>query len=616
MDDFTREEMEQLMAVFRDQSLELLDGMSQDLLLLEADGRDAEAMSRLRRAIHTIKGDSACIGLGGISELSHKLEDLLDAILNGNVGFEAEVVNLLLGCLDETRLAVSGSAVEDIAAEPLAELMASIAGMEELFENRNKPGESETRKPVGNRIGVEAAEKAKPRKEASHKESNQQAENQKEASQKAGSQKVGSQKEASQRRGPDYVRVEAARIDALLNLAGEMVIARSGMSQIATELERAFPKSELTLRMGGAGVQMGKLISELQKSVLKMRMVTIDHVFRRFARPMRELAAERDKLVEFEVSGGETELDRTLVDLIYEPLLHLLRNAVDHGLESQTQREAAGKPAAGKIRMRAYHEGYQVIVDVSDDGRGIDINSVKKMAVESGGITGAEAERMSDEEAVELVFLAGLSTAKEITRVSGRGIGASAVKSVVEELRGSIGVKTEAGAGTTFTLRMPLTLAIIKALLFKAGGQLLALPLLTVKEVARIKAADIVCLDGFESFRLRERFISIVRPRAALGTERRRGGSGAALREEAAQILVIVAEAAGRKFGVVADELIGEQELVIKPLSSEWLQNEALAGASILGDGRVALIVDAAELLRKAIKHERGKGLDKYAAGQ
>jgi two-component system chemotaxis sensor kinase CheA len=584
------------MAVFRDQALELLDGMSQDLLLLEADGQDAEAMSRLRRAIHTIKGDSACIGLGGISELAHKLEDLLDVILSGNIGFEPEVVNLLLGSLDETRLAVSGGAVsgamvEDIAAEPLAELLASIASVEELFGNRNKKSGPETREPVSKKSDYEVSEKAKPRKEAS-------------------------QKASGQRRGPDYVRVEAARIDALLNLAGEMVIARSGMSQIATELERAFPKSELALRMGGAGAQMGKLISELQKSVLKMRMVTIDNVFRRFARPMRELAAERDKLIEFEVSGGETELDRTLVDLIYEPLLHLLRNAVDHGLESQKDREAAGKPAAGKIRMRAYHEGYQVVVDVSDDGRGIDIGSVKKMAVEAGGITEAEAERMTDEEAVELVFLAGLSTAKEITRVSGRGIGASAVKSVVEELRGSIGVKTEAGAGTTFTLRMPLTLAIIKALLFKAGGQLLALPLLTVKEVARIKATDIICLDGFESFRLRERFISIVRPRAALGTERRRGGSGAALREELAQILIIVAEAAGRKFGVVADQLLGEQELVIKPLSSEWLQNEALAGASILGDGRVALILDAAELLRKAIKHERGKGQNKYAARQ
>ena len=562
------------MAVFRDQALELLECMSQDLLVLEADGKDGEAMARLRRAVHTIKGDSACIGLVGITELAHRLEDLVDMIRLGNIGFEAGVVNLVLAGLDGMRIAVGGAQVEDIAAETLAGLLGQIASVEERCGRKNDEGARKDETPTAK----EAQGGAKDRKEA------------------------------KQKRGPDYVRVEAARIDALLNLAGEMVIARSGMSQIAAELEVAFPKNEVAARLAGAGMQMGKLISELQKSVLKMRMVTIDHVFRRFARPMRELAAERDKLIEFEVSGGETELDRTLVDLIYEPLLHLLRNAVDHGLESRNEREEAGKPSAGKISMRAYHEGYQVVVEVSDDGRGIDLASVKARAVEAGRITAGQAERMTGVEAVELVFLSGLSTAKEITRVSGRGIGASAVKSVVEELRGSIGVKTDWGQGTTFTLRMPLTLAIIKALLFKAGGQLFALPLMTVREVARIKPSEVVLLDGFESFRLRNRFISIVRPRAVLGSERRRGGSGAALREDPTQLLVVVVEAAGRRFGVLADQLMGEQELVIKPLSSEWLQNEALAGASVLGDGRVALIVDAGELLGKAIKHERGKG--------
>jgi two-component system chemotaxis sensor kinase CheA len=585
MDDFTNEEMEQLMAVFRDQSLELLEGMTQDLLILEADGKDAEAMVRLRRAVHTIKGDSACVGLDGITQLAHRLEDLIDMIRLGNIGFEAGVVNLALESLDEIRLAVGAPQVRDVEAQTLARLSRGIASIEELCGGKGETG------------GAEAGAKGGEPESAGESADNEAADN----------------RDAKQRRGSNYVRVEAARIDALLNLAGEMVITRSVMSQVASELEHAFPKNETVLRLGGASVQLGKLISELQKSALKMRMVTIDHVFRRFARPMRALAAERGKLIELEVSGGETELDRTLVDLIYEPLLHLLRNAVDHGLESPDQREAAGKPPAGKIKMRAYHEGNQVVVEVGDDGRGIDLASVKARAVEVGQITKAEAARMTDDEAVGLVFLAGLSTAKEITKVSGRGIGTSAVKSVIEELRGSIAVETRPGAGTTFVLRMPLTLAIIKALLFKASGQLFALPLLTVREVARIKASEIIHLDGFESFRLRDRFISIVRPRAVFGVERRRGGSGAAMREAPKQMLVIVLEVTGKRFGVVADQLIGEQELVIKPLSSEWLQNDALAGASVLGDGRVALIVDAGELFRKAIKYERVKGKVKEA---
>jgi two-component system chemotaxis sensor kinase CheA len=587
MEDFTKEEVEQLMAVFRDQSLELLEGMSQDLLILEADGSDSEAMIRLRRAVHTIKGDSACVALDGITQLAHRLEDLIDMIRLGNIGFE--VVNLVLESLDEIKLAVGAAQVRDITEQTLERLLRSIANVEEACGKKGEKNDAE--------ISTQAA------KDDEREASRESADN----------REAGDNKETKQKRGANFVRIEAARIDALLNLAGEMVITRSVMTQVASELERAFPKNETVTRLSGASTQLGKLISELQKSALKMRMVTIDHVFRRFARPMRSLAVERGKLAELEVSGGETELDRTLVDLIYEPLLHLLRNAVDHGLESQDEREASGKPATGKIKMRAYHEGNQVVVEVSDDGRGINLASVKSKAVEVGQITADEAEQMTDDEAVGLVFLAGLSTAREITSVSGRGIGASAVKSVIEELRGSISVKTELGAGTTFVLRMPLTLAIIKALLFKASGQLFALPLLTVREVARIKASEIIYLDGFESFRLRDRFISLVRPRAVFGVERRRGGSGAAMREEAREALVIVLEVTGKRFGVVADQLMGEQELVIKPLSSEWLQNEALAGASVLGDGRVALIVDAGELFRKAIKYERIKGKVKEA---
>lgn len=580
MDDLTRAELDQLLAVFRDQSLQILEEMGTDLLALESSRADAEAMTRLRRGAHTIKGDSACVDLDGVTRVAHKIEDVFDAVLRGQIKFDRRSVDVILKSLDAVKTAIGGAEVSDVAAESVNELVDALTAIEKTGGTTMSANSSDDHK--GELLQLpEASFRSEGEPPSKH------------------------------RRG--FVRVDAEKIDTLLNLAGEMVIARSVMSQLGPELELAIPRNEMVERFSGASNQMGKLIAELQKSVLKMRMVAIDHVFRRFARPMRELAAQRGKEVELQISGGETELDRALVDIVYEPLLHLLRNAVDHGLETMEDRRNAGKPEAGRIAMRAYHEGNQVVVEVSDDGRGIDPAAVKRRAVEVGAITKQDAERMTDEDAVELIFLQGLSTARELTQLSGRGIGAAAVKAAIEQLRGTVAVKSEVGSGTCFTLRMPLTLAIIKALLFTASGQLFALPLLAVSEIARAEGSDIVHLDGIENYRLRGRFISLVRPGVVLSFDRRRGGSGAALRSEAKHFFVVVLAAGDKKYGVVADELLGEQELVIKPLDSRWVQNDALAGASVLGDGRVVLIMDAEMVFRKAIKYERGKGNNREA---
>jgi two-component system chemotaxis sensor kinase CheA len=733
MDDLSKEELEQLLGVFREQALTVLEDMSQDILTLEHNHGDAEAMARLRRSAHTIKGDSACIGLDGITEVSHRMEDLIEGVRENKLVIDAPLVNVLLQALDEMRSAIGADTVRDVLPEALERVLTAIAEIEE--RQQPPPGH-----PHGPESGPEAPEHVEQQSagllEPSIHLPGQQADAQPEPEPESevnrlvlqealveiikgciddgrqvylqvatrpwadaisvalGEQdcpvsllfevrpKDGSDEAASlilstslapeammgwlltsigdsagrgallnklfwmqpgidglrmvavkppprprtaarpvvpaeapgQRRSAEYVRVEATRIDTLLNLAGEMVIARSAMNQIMPDIETAFPKNDLVARFSAASLQMGKLIAELQKSVLKMRMVMIDNVFRRFNRPMRELAAEKGKLVELEISGGETELDRTLVDLVYEPLLHLLRNAVDHGLESAEERQAAGKPRAGRIRMRAYHEGNQVVVEVSDDGRGIDVGRLKSKAVEMGQLKQSDADHMSDDSALDLTFMPGLSTATEITTVSGRGIGASAVKSFVEELRGSLSVKTEAGVGTTFSLRMPLTLAIIKALLFNVFGQTFALPLLVVSEVARVKDQEMIYLDEFESFRLRDRFLSVVRPGRVFGFDRRVGGKGAPMRGTTESFFVIVVTAGGRRFGIAADSLIGEQELVIKPLDTEWVQNEALAGASLLGDGRVVLILDAGAVFRKALKWEHSRGLVQVGA--
>ncbi len=588
MDELSREELDQLMSVFRDQALGIIEEMIQDLLLLEGDRIDDGAINRLRRAAHTIKGDAACIGLDAITEIAHRLEDLIDAIISGGSSFDADVVNIALRCLDEIQAAIGGETVEDLTEQRLSKLLNGIREVEAL-RSAVPPDESTSQSDEET-----AGETEHPGWEAAA-----------ERRTGSGDRRVQAPDRQTSKQGRDYVRVEAARIDALLNLAGEMVIARSTLSQAASDVEQTLAKSELSDRLVTASSQMGKFIAELQKSVLKMRMVTIDQVFRRFGMPMRELAVERGKQVDLEMSGGDTELDRTLVDLIYEPLLHLLRNAVDHGLESPDEREAAGKPRTGKIKMRAYHEGNQVVVEVSDDGRGVDAPALKAKAVECGQLSSEAAAQMSDEAAMDLMFIQGVTTAKEISMVSGRGIGAAAVKSVVEELRGTIGVRSEPGQGATFVLRMPLTLAIIKALLFSAGGQLFALPLLVVAEVCRGLSTDIVTFDGHESFRLRERFVSVVRPSRVLSYAEKRFEYGGGIRLGSGELFIIVATAGGKKFGIMAETLLGEQEIVIKPLDSQWVENETLAGASVLGDGSVVLILDAGALFRKAVRYEQ-----------
>jgi two-component system chemotaxis sensor kinase CheA len=679
MDDLTKDELDQLMGVFRDQAISILDEMTQDLLTLEADQSDTDALARLRRGAHTIKGDAACIGLEGITDLAHRLEDIFDQVIGGTLSFQPTVVNVFLEGLDEMRAAIVADPVQDVTAVTLSRMADAVESLrsdhrtEETGDDRVALSDADLATPTegfaylspdeidrvrmsswaGELVymitdengwtGGDLASIAGPDSQLAVISSPEQERNGHvlvatmlspeglrawlkgrqlgsglsvsriellDGSRVRlspvvlvdGDKSTPTKGPMAARRLADYVRVEAARIDALLNLAGEMVIARSVMNQVVPDLEQAFPKNELVTRFSGASLQLGKLIAELQKGVLKMRMVTIDNVFRRFSRPMRELAADRGKLVELEISGGDTELDRTLVDLIYEPLLHLLRNSVDHGIESPEEREASGKARTGKIRMRAYHEGNQVVVEVSDDGRGVDVAALRARAVESGKLAANEAAILSDDDALELMFLEGLSTARELTRVSGRGVGASTVKSVVEELRGSISVNSEPGAGTTFALRMPLTLAIIKALLFSVGDQLFALPLLAVSEVALASPNGTIYLDGFESFRLRDRFISVVRPGLVMGFQ-----TYADLNTQK-NFFVVIVGIGGRRFGIAADTLMGEQELVIKPLDSEWVQNEALAGASVLGDGRVVLILDAASMLRKAIRFERSKG--------
>jgi two-component system chemotaxis sensor kinase CheA len=389
------------------------------------------------------------------------------------------------------------------------------------------------------------------------------------------------------------LRVETARIDAVMNLVGELIIGKSMLQRTITEFERRYPKEPLRGRLSDALAFQSRVLDELQKSVMKIRMVPVEQLFRRFPRIVRDIARLRNKDIVLDVSGQNTDLDKSILDALGEPLAHLVRNAADHGIESPADRLAAGKPARGTIHLNAYHEGDQVVIEVSDDGMGLDREKIVRRAVERGIFTAEEALRLSESEALQLIFKPGFSTKDEITEISGRGVGLDVVKSVLESMKGFVEVMSEPGRGTTFKLLVPLTLASIQALLFRVDGRLYAVPLASVVEITRITPEEIHVVNDREVVQLRKQILTLVRL----------GRNGAAPpREKPKRIFVVVVGVAGRRFGLVVDSLMGEEELVIKPLEDQLIASPLISGASILGDGTVVMILNMAALMPRVPK--------------
>jgi two-component system chemotaxis sensor kinase CheA len=380
----------------------------------------------------------------------------------------------------------------------------------------------------------------------------------------------------------NILRVEAGRIDNVLNLVGELIIGKSMLQQALSEFSKRYPKELLRGKFADAMGFQARVLNDLQRSVMKIRMVPVEQLFRRFPRMVRDVARQCDREVELVLSGQETDLDKGILDAIAEPLTHLVRNAVSHGIESPEERIRLGKPARGMVRLNAYHQGNQVIVEVSDDGRGIDAQKIRAKAVQLGMTTAGDAGRLSEAEAVQFIFKPGFSTAEQVTEVSGRGVGMDVVQSVLQRLKATISVETHPGQGATFRLKLPLTLAIIKALLFWVEQRLYAVPLNAVVEIARTTESEVHQVENYEVLQLRNQVLPVVRlGRAMADTDH--GGR---------KLFVLVITVAEKKFGLIVDALEGEEELVIKALDDQTFSTDLVAGASILGDGRVVLILN------------------------
>jgi two-component system chemotaxis sensor kinase CheA len=674
----------ELRALFFESANEILQSLNEAGLELEARPSDEEVIRRIRRAVHTLKGDSAACGFHKLSELAHELEDVLtpevaqargaelaelvlaaadsfgamltsyqrrkeppavdalhgmirklleapdsrktagsvesqvpaqfawteyeqlmisEAVHRGEIVYNvalridpnslmrAAAFQLIRNVLHGSGTVIALRPEDNVAAATVEVVEAALASSqpeEKLLQRCRIPSivsdvrleraaETPEHELLGDLLEAQAAKLAAGAA----------------AAEGALAISPGVSGSAATAVAESTLRVDATRIDAVMNLVGELIIGKSMLNRTLTEFDQKHARDPLRAKLADAMAFQARILDELHKCVLKIRMVPVEQLFRRFPRVVRDVAKQCGKDVALDLSGQNTDLDKGILDALAEPLMHLVRNAVDHGIEAADERLTAGKAARGTIYLNAYHQGTQVVIEVRDDGRGIDPAQLRARAVEKKILEPEEAKRLTDQDALNLIFESGFSTASEVTEVSGRGIGMDVVRTVLDRLKGTVQVSSKLGRGTTIQLRAPLTLASIQTLLFRVGGRLFAVPLSSVVEITRITDPEIHRVDQREVLRLREQILTLVR---LDHLSRLRSIDTQPVRKKH---FVIVIGAAEKRFGLLVDSLVGEEELVIKALPSEIISSDLVSGASILGDGTVVLILNVPAVLSR-----------------
>lgn len=651
----SNEEIAALKETFRAQTEELLEGYGRYVLELEHGKQPADTLKAIQRVVHTIKGDSMSLEFHKLAELAHRLEDQLDALRKSDSRVTRPQIDLLLACgdmmtillrgycagpskppvdiaplcskLDETFVGAMAASPGEPAAkryrltipfarkcqmhsagaflirrrlEPLARIREVDPDPESsaiekascwilIVETAARP---EALKRAGRVPGISCRVKIELQKVARPDTPPLEAGALEAAAESGGSlnEEASGSAHFTGPTSSEQLRMEVGKIDRIMNLVGELVIGRSMVSQALSELSGA-EEAALT-RLNAANNFLEQTLTELQSVVLKIRMVPVDHVFRRFPRVVRDLANNAGKNIELEIQGASTELDKSIVDALHEPLLHLVRNGIDHGLESPQERAGAGKPPVGRLTLAAYYEGNHVHILIEDDGRGIDIERIRRRAVAVGMAEPHEVELLTRDEVLQFLYQQGFSTRENVSTVSGRGIGMDVVWKTIEGLKGTIEIETEEGRGTRFLIRLPLTLAILRAILVEAAGITFAVPLSGVSEIVRLFYNDTESVLGGEVVRLRDQVVPLVDLKEALDLE---AGAG----EKASRAFVLLVGESDRKIGLLVDDLHGEHELVVKPMEDPLVKSPGIAGASILGDGKVVLILNVRELTKR-----------------
>jgi two-component system chemotaxis sensor kinase CheA len=675
----------ELRSLFFESAAELLQTINDAGLKLEKHPADEELLRSLRRAIHTLKGDSAACGFYKLSEIAHELEDVVSLQISQHQG--VELAEVIFSAVDTFQNMLNAYQRQIEPPAPAA-LRGLIHGLLESPESKKAPSDS---RPVtvpanfnwgeyerlmisearlgGNNVynialridpnsamraaafqlvrnvlhacgtvialspednlaaaKVEIVEAAlastHPIDHVSHRcripsivsevrienaAQDQGAEHQLlgdilEAQAADHASRPDSSAENKGQNGASAVaalaesslRVEASRIDVVMNLVGELIIGKSMLNRTLAEFDVQHARDPVRAKLAETLAFQSRILDELHKCVLKIRMVPVEQLFRRFPRVVRDVAKLCGKDIALEVAGEHTDLDKSILDALAEPLTHLVRNAVDHGIEPAEERVAGGKPARGTVYLNAYHQGTQVVIEIRDDGRGIDLELIRAQAIRSGLHKKEDANRLTEQDVLNLIFEPGFSTATEITEVSGRGVGMDVVRTVLDRLKGTVHVASEKNKGTTMLLRVPLTLASIQTLLFRVGGRLFAVPLSAVVEITRISDQEIQRVEQREVVRLRDQILTLVRLNTIKGIHSVEPPNP--LKKKSFVIVMGIAE---KRFGLLVDKMVGEEELVIKALPGEIVSSDLVSGASILGDGTVVLILNVPAILSR-----------------
>lgn len=629
------EDMKEILEDFLVEAFELVEQIDHDLVELEASPDDLDLLNRIFRVAHTVKGSSSFLNFDILTKLTHNMEDVLNKARRGELKITPDIMDVvlesvddmknLLGCIrDNGNDTAIGLDITDICSRLGAvangENVSSQATPQETpkeeqkqeskqeKKEEQKPQEPEPQKDVDvnslsdAEVEAEIERLLKVRKE---EDKARRAEKQKEnpapakpAAQPAPAKTApkqdakGAVTHPSSTAMEQTIRVEVKRLDSLMSLIGELVLGKNRLIKIHEDVAERYEGEEFLDELNQVVASLSIVTTDIQLAVMKTRMQPIAKVFSKFPRVVRDLSRDLNKQIDLVITGEDTELDKSIVEVIGDPLMHIIRNSCDHGIELPQDRIAAGKSEKGIIELKAYSEGNNIVVEITDDGKGMDPYVLKAKSIEKGLITEREADAMSDKEAFGLIFKPGFSTATVVTNVSGRGVGMDVVRTNIEKLNGIIDIDSEHGKGTVMKLKIPLTLAIIQSLLVGSQEETYAIPLASVIETVRVSFDDIYTIEGKNVLRLRDEVISLIRLSDLFGIKK--------VFDPGDQTYVVVIGVVESKIGVIVDSLIGQEEVVIKSLGN-YLQNiKGIAGATIRGDGKITLIMDVGTIMEMA----------------
>ena len=620
------DEMQEILSDFLAESSEMLEALDQHFVKLEAEPTNAELLNEIFRCMHSMKGSAGFLGFTHLVEVAHQGESLLNKVRQGEIGVSPFIIDIILEAVDavkllhadiretgedshvDTALIVNKLTLTMDSADDLNDVMPSAPKVKISSSVPEPPVEEKpvavAPKPVD--VPAPSLEQAEAGQEAEASLSASDAEEAEPAAegQTALSEMLSKMQEAASRTvqaaasGPaknpgkeeeTTVRVETRRLDHVMNLVGELVLGRNRLMKLGFGLEDQFETNPLVRELSVTLAQLNLVTSDLQLAVMKTRMVPIRKVFSRFPRLVRDLSSKLGKQVRLDLIGEETEVDKSVADELGDPLVHLVRNSMDHGLETAEERKRTGKNAEGSVRLAAYQEGNSIVIRIEDDGRGLQIEKIGASALAKGLISEAELSSMSPREIMNLIFLPGFSTAEQVSDLSGRGVGMDVVRTNISRMNGSLELDSEPGRGSQVTIKLPLTVAIIQALLVEVQGSMFAVPLASVVEAVKITKEDIKSVNGQAVLNLRERILPLLDLAQSFQIPKDRSID---------ECYVVVVAIGAQRFGVVVDRLRAQEEVVIKPLG-DFLENvQGVAGATITGDGKVVLILDMGNLVQ------------------